>query len=164
MPASLTYPGVYIEEIPSGVRTITGVATSITAFIGRAARGPSNTAVTINSFADFERIYGGPWRKSPLGVAVRDFFLNGGSQAVIVRLYRPDPQAAAAKASLTAGGLTLEAVSEGLWGVYLRASVDTDNLSDDVAAALGVTKADLFNLTVRDTHPGGKGERFVNLT
>lgn len=42
MPAQLTYPGVYIEEVPSGVRTITGVATSITAFVGRAARGPVN--------------------------------------------------------------------------------------------------------------------------
>ncbi len=39
MPATLTYPGVYVEEIPSGVHTITGVATSITAFIGRAERG-----------------------------------------------------------------------------------------------------------------------------
>jgi len=29
MPVALSYPGVYIEEIPSGVRTITGVATSI---------------------------------------------------------------------------------------------------------------------------------------
>ena len=54
MPVPVTYPGVYIEEIPSGVRTITGVATSITAFIGRAARGPSDQAVTINGFADFE--------------------------------------------------------------------------------------------------------------
>ncbi len=44
MPATLTYPGVYIEEIPSGVRTITGVATSITAFIGRAVRGPTERA------------------------------------------------------------------------------------------------------------------------
>ena len=42
MPATLTYPGVYIEEIPSGVRTITGVATSITAFVGRALRGPTD--------------------------------------------------------------------------------------------------------------------------
>ena len=40
MPTTPTYPGVYIEEIPSGVRTIMGVATSITAFIGRALRGP----------------------------------------------------------------------------------------------------------------------------
>ena len=56
MPATLTYPGVYIEEIPSGVRTITGVATSITAFIGRAKRGPVNKAETINNFGDYERI------------------------------------------------------------------------------------------------------------
>jgi phage tail sheath protein FI len=55
MASALTYPGVYIEEIPSGVRTITEVATSIMAFIGRAQRGPTNRAVTINSFSDFER-------------------------------------------------------------------------------------------------------------
>jgi hypothetical protein len=42
MPVTPTYPGVYIEEIPGGVRTITGVATSITAFVGRAQRGPVN--------------------------------------------------------------------------------------------------------------------------
>ena len=42
MPAALTYPGVYIEEIPSGVRTITGVATSITAFVGYTQRGPTD--------------------------------------------------------------------------------------------------------------------------
>ncbi|MFQ5483643.1 MAG: phage tail sheath family protein, partial [Nitrospinaceae bacterium] len=54
MPATLSYPGVYIEEVPSGVRTITGVATSITAFIGRAKRGPVNKATTITSYSDFE--------------------------------------------------------------------------------------------------------------
>ena len=41
MPVAVSYPGVYIEEIPSGVRTITGVATSITAFLGRAPWAPS---------------------------------------------------------------------------------------------------------------------------
>ena len=40
MPAAISYPGVYIEEIPSGVRTITGVPTSITAFVGRAGKVP----------------------------------------------------------------------------------------------------------------------------
>ncbi len=29
----VSYPGVYIEEIPSGAHTIAGVATSIAAFI-----------------------------------------------------------------------------------------------------------------------------------
>src|SRR5262245_2291420 len=89
MPAALTYPGVYIEEIPSGVRTIVGVATSITAFIGRAERGLLNDPITVNSFADFEREFGGLWEQSYLGFAVRDFFQNGGSQAVIVRLFHP---------------------------------------------------------------------------
>jgi phage tail sheath protein FI len=80
---------VYIEEVPSGVRTITGVSTSITAFIGRALRGPVNDPVTINSFGDYERIFGGLAGNSPMSYAVRDFYLNGGSQAVITRLFRP---------------------------------------------------------------------------
>jgi uncharacterized protein len=89
MPIQLTYPGVYIEEIPSGVHTITGVSTSITAFIGRALRGPVNRAKTIESYADFERMFGGLWQESRLGYAVKDFFLNGGRTAVIVRVYDP---------------------------------------------------------------------------
>ncbi len=89
MPIAPTYPGVYIEEIPSGVRTITGVATSITAFIGRAKRGPENEPKTINNYGDFERIFGGLWVESTLSYAVRDFYLNGGSKAIIVRLFNP---------------------------------------------------------------------------
>ena len=61
MAQTLTYPGVYIEEVPSGVRTITGVATSITAFVGFALRGPVNTPTRIQSFAEFERVFGGLW-------------------------------------------------------------------------------------------------------
>ena len=88
MPVAVSYPGVYIEEIPSGVRTITGVATSITAFLGRARIGPTNEPVTITSFGDFERQFGGLAVDYPLSYAVRDFYLNGGSQAMIVRLYK----------------------------------------------------------------------------
>ena len=89
MPSTLSYPGVYIEEIPSGVRTITGVATSITAFIGRALRGPVDEPVTITSYADFERTFGGLWRDSSLGYAVRDFYRHGGSLAIVVRVHKP---------------------------------------------------------------------------
>lgn len=80
MPAALTYPGVYIEEVASGVRTIMGVATSIAAFVGRTQRGPVNRPIVINGFADFERRFGGLWEKSALGFAVRDFFVNGGGR------------------------------------------------------------------------------------
>lgn len=162
MPITPTYPGVYIEEITSGVRTITGVATSITAFIGRAVRGPTDTPIIINSYSDFERIFGGLWVESSLGYAVRDFYLNGGSQAIIVRLYHAQ-QGQNAKSSFQVAGLTLEAAYEGAWGVNLRATVDVD-VSEDVAKQMGLTKADLFNLTLRDISTGGIQERFLNLT
>lgn len=104
MPVTVTYPGVYIEEIPSGVHTISGVATSITAFVGRTARGPVNDPVTITSFRDFERIFGGLNIDSPLSYAVKDFYLNGGSMAVIVRLYKAGAVSpAGADAALPAG-------------------------------------------------------------
>ena len=89
MPSQVSYPGVYIQEIPSGVHAITGVATSITAFVGRTLYGPVDKAVMINSYGDFERVFGGLWTGGTLGFAVRDFFQNGGGQAIIVRLYNP---------------------------------------------------------------------------
>ncbi|MEW7847653.1 phage tail sheath C-terminal domain-containing protein [Massilia aurea] len=83
----MSYPGVYIEEVPSGVRSIIAVPTSIAAFVGRTVSGPVDQPVTINGFGDFERIFGGLWLKSQAGFAVRDFFANGGGQAIIVRLF-----------------------------------------------------------------------------
>ena len=166
MPVQPTYPGVYIEELPSGVRTITGVATSITGFVGKAVRGPADQPVTITSFADYERVYGGLHRDMTLSYAVRDFFLNGGGQAVIVRLYKATV-GSASKATYEIPNLTLQAASEGAWGMQVRARVDKKPVSDPnlvaVATRLGVQPADLFDLTVRD---GGTGrtETFLNLT
>jgi phage tail sheath protein FI len=172
VPVATSYPGVYVQEIPSGVRTITGVATSITAFIGRAARGPTNQAVVLNGFGDFEATFGGLWTDNALGFAVRDFFINGGASAVVVRLYHEDPgnpqgnpavPKPATRAPLLVGALKFVASSEGRWGVGLRVTVDQTNITDAVAQMLGVTKADVFNVTVKDT-ASGRSERFVNLT
>ncbi len=160
MPVTPTYPGVYIEEIPSGVRTITGVATSITAFVGRAQRGPLNTAVTITSYADFVRIYGGLWLNSRLGYAVRDFYANGGSIAIIVRVAHSD--VGKASISVPGGPPNLEAANEGNWGNALAVVID-HNVSSDVATSFGLSASDLFNLTVRDTNTGVT-EQFRNLT
>lgn len=81
---------MYIEEVRNGVRTITGVPTSITAFIGRALRGPVDldeaSPVRLVSFADYERIFGGLWADSPMSFAVCHYFLNGGSEALVVRV------------------------------------------------------------------------------
>lgn len=162
MPVSPTYPGVYIEEIPSGVRTITGVATSITAFIGRAKRGPVNEPKTINSYGDYERIFGGLDLTSTMSYAVRDFYLNGGSQAVIVRLYHAE-DGGQSKTQFEVAGVELIAAYEGSWGANLRAEVDLD-VSEEVAKSLQLEKADLFNLTIRDTSPGGDTEKYLNLS
>jgi phage tail sheath protein FI len=166
MPVTPTYPGVYIEEIPSGVRTITGVATSITAFIGRALQGPVSEPVTINSFGDFERMYGGLWVDAPISYAVRDFYRNGGSQAIIVRLFKA-PQGGTGIAQMTVGGLKLEAANPGKWGNNLEATVDYEGIDDEVAARYGLTKDQLFNLTVVERAPDGSAaatERHRNLS
>lgn len=164
MPSTLTYPGVYVEEIPSGVRTITGVATSITAFVGRAPRGPSEAPVPISNYGDFERIFGGLDPAYPMGYAVRDFLQNGGSQALVIRRYKSDGGNAKAVIKLP-GGLNLEAASEGLWGNGLRARVDQDKITDEVAQRYdpSFTKTDLFNLSIYDGSTGSV-EVLRNLT
>jgi len=161
MPVTPTYPGVYIQEVSSGVHTITGVATSITAFLGRASRGPTNEATTITSQADFERNFGPLDRKYPMTYAVNDFFQNGGSQGVVVRLYKA-PAAGAAFATLTANGLPLQAASDGTWGNALKVRITSD-VSPDVAARFGLATGDLFNLAVQDSKTGVV-ESYLNLT
>ena len=89
MSVAYTYPGVYIQELPSPVHTIAGVATSITAFVGYTSSGIDNRAQAIFSFADFERLFGGLAANSELSYAVQQFYLNGGSQAYVVRVPLP---------------------------------------------------------------------------
>jgi phage tail sheath protein FI len=140
--STYTYPGVYIEEIPSGVHTITGVATSIAAFVGWAAEGPTAQATLVQSWSDFESQFGGLDSRSYLGYAVNHFFANGGQQAYIVRLVADGSsgttKAAPASVQITSltfdatpaspalstvtiakgstGGLTLSAANPGAWG------------------------------------------------
>src|ERR1700730_2117275 len=90
MPVAPTYPGVYIEEIPSGVHTITGVATSIAAFIGTFNRGPLNAPLQLLSLADFQRDYGGLERNSETTYAIQQFFANGGQECWVVRVADTD--------------------------------------------------------------------------
>ena len=144
MPVSPTYPGVYIEEIPSGVRTITGVGTSVTAFVGYTQRGPTDLGVQVFNFGDFERQFGGLRRESDVSYAVQQFFLNGGSEASVVRVAAGAAAAAIGLKRGIAGPdivvLTATARSQGRWGNNLR-------LDMDYATA---NPASLFNLTVTE--------------
>ncbi len=140
MPPAPMYPGAYIEELPGGVRTITGVPTSITAFIGSAVRGPTDLAVRVQAFSEYELTFGGLSRAHPMSYAVNQFFENGGADALIVRV----AEGTATAATGSADTLDLRASSPGDWGEQLRVRVDHDTRPM-------VGAEELFNLTVRDS-------------
>jgi phage tail sheath protein FI len=108
---TVAYPGVYIEEIPSGVRTISGVSTSIAAFAGWAPKGPNDRAVLCLSWSDYDRIFGGLDTRGYLGYAVSQFFANGGTQCYVIRL--TSSKDGADKAVLD--GLEVVATGPGTW-------------------------------------------------
>ena len=163
MPATLTFPGIYVEEVPSGVHPIAGVSTADTAFVDYFARGPINQAQRITSFADFIRVFGGLDEGSEASFAIQQFYLNGGQISWVVRVPSGDPQPAtldlgAALGSAPAEAMTLSAANPGLWGNNLQAAVVGVRLGD------GSIATDRFNLVVREIQPGTTGGRVTVVT
>jgi uncharacterized protein len=172
MPVAPTYPGVYIEEVPSGVRTVVGVATSVAAFIDFFGRGPMDRAVHVFSYGDFEREFGGLHTLSEGSYAIQQFFVNGGSEAWVIRageagtfraasVVLRDAPGGADVLRITAGrryrGESVE--DPGAWGNRLRVDVDYETTSP----------ATLFNLTVAEVAPASerqvlRTETYRNLT
>lgn len=83
---TLTHPGVYVVEEPSGVRPIAGASTSIGMFIGRAQKGPIDQPVRLTNFTEFARVFGDSNTVSDMARYVRMFFVNGGSDTYIMRI------------------------------------------------------------------------------
>ncbi|WP_329544969.1 phage tail sheath subtilisin-like domain-containing protein [Streptomyces sp. NBC_01356] len=133
MPTQFSYPGVYIEEIESSVRPITGVETSVTAFVGLALKGPT-TPTAVESWADFEELFGGLWAGSDMSYAVFQFFLNGGTQAVVVRVGGEVTYAGVQLGS----GVDLKAKEPGKAGEALKATV-THDANDPMGYTLVIT-------------------------
>jgi phage tail sheath protein FI len=166
MPVAVSFPGVYIQEVPSGVHTITGVSTSIAAFFGRTAQGYINRAVRCLSFADFLREFGGPHPLSDLGASVRQFFDNGGTDCYVVRLAHFAPGvsglASVTLKNIEAGVqskrvLTVTAKQPGLWGQSVRLEIDYNTPNPD----------DTFNMVVIQESGTGaivSREEFSNLS
>jgi phage tail sheath protein FI len=157
MPATLTFPGVYIEEIPSGVHTITGVATSIAAFVDFFPEGETNRAIQLFGMSDFQREFGGLDTRSEASYAISQFFLNGGSEAWVVRVGAKDPakipttqptfSAATVQIKMGAAGgastiLEVTAFSEGIWGNNLRVDIDHNTQDPTKQFNLTVTRYD----------------------
>ena len=161
MPVAPTYPGVYIEEVPSGVHTIAGVSTSVTAFVGYTAKGPVDRAVQIFNQGDYERSFGGLHRDSLVSYGVRQFFLNGGSTAYVVRV-----ATGAKTAEITIKDqenndvFTVSAANKGDWGNYVRLDVDYNTSNPDSTFNLVVTRFELRNGTLAPV----ENEAFRNLS
>ncbi len=168
MPVKPTYPGVYVQEIASGSRTITGVSTSVTAFIGYFTRGAMDEPRQILSYSDFEREFGGLNRDSEASFAIKQYFENGGTEAWVVRT--ADGAAKAGIALLDSGGseaLAVEAANEGAWGNSLRLTVDYETTDSSTTFNLTVeeyddpTKAPVSVETFRNLDPSPSSSRHV---
>jgi phage tail sheath protein FI len=97
---------VYVEEVSYRAKSIEGVSTTVTGFVGPTRYGPvGGDPELLTSFADFERIYGGidslVFEPNPPGTdqetqlnfmahAVRAFFDNGGTKLYVTRIYEYD--------------------------------------------------------------------------
>ncbi|MGK5733620.1 phage tail sheath family protein [Streptomyces sp. URMC 124] len=166
MPVKVSYPGVYIDEVKSSVRTITGVPTSIAAFVGWAPRGRTDRPVHITSWGDYEKQFGGLHKNSAMSYAVEQFYRNGGAEAEIVRVVPKAqetdmPLRLGAKAAGSPGGNDsrpqVAPIGPGAWAKKLRARVE-EALGDD-----GKAKKDAYNLRILDKGTGVE-ETYLNVS
>ncbi|NTU84974.1 MAG: phage tail sheath family protein [Chloroflexales bacterium] len=114
-------PGVYIEEVSFRAKSIEGVSTTTTGFIGPARYGPTDLEPdVITSLGEFELIYGdrnqlrfgATTLHNYLWHAVRAFFEEGGKRLYITRVYRPNgSDDGRARGRLPATGLAADALS-----------------------------------------------------
>jgi phage tail sheath protein FI len=157
MPISPTYPGVYVDELQSSVHTITGVQTSVAAFVGAASRGPTDGPVHISSFAQYQQVFGGVTSDSLVSYAVYQFYLNGGTDAEVVRLAHADASPATIKLGDT---VQLVAIGPGTWGNALLVRVDYNTAAGQPAGGAAATT---YNLSVLDSGTGAQ-ERYLNVS
>lgn len=126
--AVVSYPGVYVEEVASGIRPISAASTSTPAFVGIAQSGPTHEARRVTNWTEFERLYGTFLTTGYLAQSVFQFFNNGGQQCYVVRVAPRN----ASLASLTTQdsaepptpGLQLSAKHVGAWANSLTVTIE----------------------------------------
>jgi hypothetical protein len=150
MAVTPTYPGVYVQEVPSGVRTITGVSTSIALFIGAAQSGPMFEPVSCTTYTDFVRNFSDDTSAAQLPNYVKLFFLNGGANCYVMRIANGATHATVAlQNELGAEVLVLTAKNAGARGENIRAVVSYSGQQPETT----------FNLDLFEWQFDGKGNR-----
>ena len=151
-------PDVYIEEILTPELAPQGVSTSIASFVGATERGPANTAVFVDSFDSFKRIFGDNAKVcESIFYSVRTFFENGGSACYIVRAVSSSQvdganppaksagtdvnnAASAAVVNFSAGYRGLE--NYGAWGTSLSVDIDEVGVTTTTSATTAIVSGD----------------------
>ncbi len=156
MPTYLS-PGVYVEEVEAGSRPIEGVGTAVAAFVGLAARGPTNTPTLVTNWSQFVSAFGDFTEGAYLAHAVYGYFLNGGGAAYVVRI-GGDAPAATARAEIPTqkdaklNGYRISAIESGAGGNQISVEVSEATTPGE----------DTFKLTVRA--PGKPDEVYDELS
>lgn len=169
--AEYLHPGVYIEETSYRAKSIEGVATSTTGFVGQCAYGPTQGLPTlVTSFEEFQRTFGGigdlelsDRTTNYMAHAVRAYFDNGGRRLYISRVFRPASgrtlEDSAASATVTfAAGATFHARYPGLGGeltVTVTGEVGKNALvgSGGSARLAGLRGGDMVTTSATGTRP-----------
>jgi phage tail sheath protein FI len=127
MPAAVSYPGVYPIEGQSGARAVPAASTSVTVFVGMADRGRFERPTQVFDLRQYQAEFG-ETSVGEMADQVRQYFVNGGGEAWIMRIAK-DPRQASVRlrdlaSSTDAGTLKITARDHGVLGNMLRVEVD----------------------------------------
>lgn len=160
MPVAVSYPGVYVQELPSGVRTIVGVGTSVGMFLGRTKTGQLNKPVQCLNYEDFTRAFSSDYAGSDLARAVRLFFSNGGTQCYVMRIAKGAlPASIELENEAGAPTLKVEALAAGLFGNDIRVAVSYNTQQPEATFNLEIfrwakTAGGVLQKTLAETYVG----------
>ncbi len=157
MPEYLS-PGVYVEEVSSGIKPIEGVGTSTGAFIGLAQRGPIGRPVLVTNWTQFTNTFGEFIDSGYLAYSVYQFFNEGGTRCYVIRAAKGTATTLKKAETAAMGSLVVRANSPGTWGNALSVTVAAETPVPPATAA----RAEYFNLLIR--YKGEVVESFDNLT
>lgn len=151
MPEYLS-PGVYVEEVSSGIKPLEGVGTSTGAFVGVAQRGPIGEPRLITNWTQFKDVFGDFIDDGYLAYAVYQFFNEGGSKCYVIRAAKAlsaedtggDP-VPLAKSFISIPSLRVNANSEGIWGDELAVRIEDESIIPPATSA----RATHFKLIVK---------------
>lgn len=156
MPVQTSYPGVYVQELPSGLNTIAGVSTSIAVFIGRTIQGPTDEPVQCLSYSDYVRAFTADTSYSDLARQVRLFFMNGGQECYVLRIVNTSSVASASatlNSLLNLPALVVTANSPGAIGNSIQITVDYSSTKSPEST---------FNLSIFNYTTNSSGQQVIS--